>query len=264
MKRTLIAAPLTPLPQEISPLLAGAVLYDSSSSPEARVYFVDKDDGFYLKIAAKGTLAREAQMTRYFHQKGFGAEVLFYGTEQNHDFFLTRAAHGEDLTHAIYLSEPQRLCDVFATTLRALHETPCAACPVPQRMMDYTALVEANYREGRFDPSIFPENSGFWFPTADEAYATFVMGKAAFRCDVLLHGDYCLPNVIFDGWRFSSFIDLGNGGVGDRHVDLFWGAWTLCYNLKTDAYRDRFFDAYGRDLVDSDLLRTVAAAECFG
>ena len=85
-----------------------------------------------------------------------------------------------------------------------------------------------------------------------------------FQNDTLLHGDYCLPNIMLEDWKFSGFIDLGNGGVGDRHVDLFWGAWTLNFNLKTDQYRDRFFDAYGRDRVDEDMLRLVAAAEVFG
>ena len=89
-------------------------------------------------------------------------------------------------------------------------------------------------------------------------------GRDAFQNDTLIHGDYCLPNLLFDGWRFSGFIDLGSGGVGDRHIDLFWGAWTLFYNLKTDAYRDRFFDAYGRDRIDFDRLKAVAAAETFG
>ena len=50
----------------------------------------------------------------------------------------------------------------------------------------------------------------------------------------------------------------------DRHVDLFWGAWMLACNLKNDAYRHYFFDAYVRDLVDDERLRIVAAAECFG
>ena len=69
---------------------------------------------------------------------------------------------------------------------------------------------------------------------------------------------------MLDNWRFSGFIDLGNGGVGDRHIDIFWGVWTLIYNFKTDAYCSRFLDAYGRDALDTDMLRVVAAAECFG
>jgi kanamycin kinase len=85
-----------------------------------------------------------------------------------------------------------------------------------------------------------------------------------FKSDVLLHGDYCLPNIILDNWRFSGFIDVGNGGIGDRHVDLYWGAWTLNFNLKTDEYRERFFDAYGRDRVDLDMIDLVSAAEVFG
>jgi kanamycin kinase len=38
----------------------------------------------------------------------------------------------------------------------------------------------------------------------------------------------------------------------------------LGFNLHTDAYRDRFFDAYGRDRVDQNVLQVIAAAEVFG
>ena len=79
--------------------------------------------------------------------------------------------------------------------------------------------------------------------------------------DTLLHGDYCLPNIILDDWRFSGFIDLGHSGVGDRHVDIFWGTWTLNRNLHTHKYRQRFVDAYGREKVDEDMLRVVADIE---
>ena len=88
--------------------------------------------------------------------------------------------------------------------------------------------------------------------------------KESLSSDTLLHGDFCLPNIMLKNWRFCGFIDLGNGGVGDRHVDLYWGAWTLRFNLGTDVFRQRFFDAYGKDLVDPEKLRLIAAAECFG
>ncbi len=59
-------------------------------------------------------------------------------------------------------------------------------------------------------------------------------------------------------------IDVGNGGVADKHIDLFWGAWTLEFNLKTDKFRDRFFDAYGRNNFDSDVINLVSVIEAFG
>ena len=138
---------------------------------------------------------------------------------------------------------------------------PMGGCPVPHRMEEYCRTVEDNYRRGRGDLSLFGEGV---FSSLDEAYCVFREGRGRLKDEVLIHGDYCLPNVLLENFRFSAFVDVGMGGIGDRHVDLFWGAWTLWYNLKTDAYRERFFDAYGRDGFDRDLLRAVAAAEVFG
>ena len=84
------------------------------------------------------------------------------------------------------------------------------------------------------------------------------------KTDTLLHGDYCLPNIMLDNWQFSGFIDLDGAGVGDRHIDLFWGVWTLQFNLKTNRYGQRFLDVYGRDCIDMDLLSAIPYFEAFG
>jgi kanamycin kinase len=34
--------------------------------------------------------------------------------------------------------------------------------------------------------------------------------------------------------------------------------------LKTNAYKERFFDAYGREKIEEERLLAVAAAEVFG
>ena len=258
MKRTQIERiPLT-LPRELERFTEGAKIYDSSSSPQARVYFIDKDGGYYLKTAEKGALRNEAELTRYFHEKGLSANVLAYISAER-DFMLTERVRGEDLTFAKYLAEPKKLCDISAALLRGLHETEFSACPVQNHTAKYLATVERNYRLGLYDLSFAPE-----FTTAEEAYSLVRENAHMLKNEVLLHGDYCLPNVMLDDWRFSGFIDVGNGGVGDRHVDLFWGAWTLNFNLKTDEYRARFFDAYGRDKIDEEKIRIIAAAEVFG
>ena len=119
-----------------------------------------------------------------------------------------------------------------------------------------------NHKKGIFDTSLFGEKQSF--SAADEAFAFVEEHAGLLLSDVLIHGDFCLPNIMLDGWQFSKFIDVGCGGVGDRHIDLFWGAWTLNFNLKTDKFRDIFFDAYGRDVIDDLALRVIEAAEVFG
>ena len=262
MKRTLIDSLPTSIPQSAASLARGSKIYDSSCSPEARVYFIDRDGGYYLKRAAQGSLSREATMTEYFHKKGMGARVLDYLSCDEYDWLLTERVAGEDCTHEIYKGDPERLCDLLAAELRALHELDFSDCPVQDRVGEYIALAEKNFATGNYSTEHFPDSFGY--TSAKEAYAALKAGKASLKNEVLIHGDYCLPNVMLDDWRFSGFIDLGNGGVGDRHIDLFWGAWTLEFNLGTNRYRERFFDAYGRDKIDENKLRTVAAAEVFG
>ena len=75
MKRTLLECIPDTFPDSVREFVDGAKIYDSSCSPEARVYFVDKDVGYYIKTSAAGTLEREALMTAYFHKKGLGASL---------------------------------------------------------------------------------------------------------------------------------------------------------------------------------------------
>ena len=57
-----------------------------------------------------------------------------------------------------------------------------------------------------------------------------------------------------DGPGVTGLTDLGEGGLGDGHFDLYWAMWSLEYNLKTDRYNRRFLDAYGMDGVDEERL----------
>ncbi len=262
MIRTPIQLHPADVPDEFHAILAGSAIYDSSCSDVARVYYIDRDKGYYLKSAPAGRLAREALMGQYFYGLGLGAEVLHHLTAGERDWMLSRRMPGEDGTHTDYLSDPAWLSATLGETLRMLHDTPTAGCPGARYLEDYLTLAETNYRTGHYDASHFPDSFGY--RSAGEAWDTLSAGRQLLRGDTLIHGDYCLPNVMFCGRRFSGFIDLGNSGVGDRHIDLFWGAWSLGFNLGSDAWRDRFFDAYGRERIDADALRVVAAAEVFG
>lgn len=262
MKRTEIQLDYDAYPSEIVEFIKDAKLFDSSCSPEARVTMIDRDQGYFLKEATCGKLKKEAELAKFFASKQLTSEVLFYSTVRGKDYLLTKRVWGEDATFSAYLEQPKRLCEVLAESMLLLHATESEDCPVIDRMISYFATVEERYDKGLFDPSIYGDRKGF--KTAEDAFKAVQECKHMFESKQLIHGDFCLPNIILNDFKFSGFIDVGNAGIGDRHVDLFWCAWSLWYNLKTDKYTDRFFDAYGREKINNAILRAVYAAEAFG
>ncbi len=259
MKRTPVTIDLGLFPAELHSLLEGAAVFDSSCSAAAQVYFVDREGGFYLKCAPAGSLAEEAKTAAFFHEKGLGAEVLGYICADR-DYFLTRKLSGEDCIDPRYLADPARLAETTGTLLRKLHETDPAGAPV-DCLQKYLALAEKPLEEQVYEEDLFPDNWGYRTPK--EAFSVMRETAPKLKNDVLIHGDYCLPNIMLDDWRFTGFIDLDGGGRGDRHIDLFWGAWTLQFNLHTDRWCARFLDAYGRDAFDPEILKAIAAFEVF-
>lgn len=259
MKRTPINTDPTQIPSVFHPFVKDADIFDSSCSPAAKVYFIDKGPGFYLKKAPKGSLQKEAAMTRFFHERGLAADVLAYESLEE-DWMLTSRVVGEDCTYEEYLAEPVRLCDTTAALLRQLHDTDPSGCPI-NRTAAYLDTARKNYVCQAFDTSLFPDNWGYRTP--EEAWRVVEENGKYLKADSLLHGDYCLPNIMLDNWKFSGFIDLDAAGIGDKHIDLFWGMWSMQFNLKTDRYRERFLDAYGRDQINEDVFPIIAALEVF-
>lgn len=250
---------LSDFPEVFHPLLEDCPVFDSSCSPQARVWYLPREGGLYLKSAACGSLRREAAMTAFLHGKGMAAEVLAYESGEK-DWLLTRAVPGEDCTFGRYLENPGRLSEILGERLRFLHELPTEGCPITDHTARYLQTAEENRSKGLFDPFYYPGGD----ITAEKAWEIVRETAPQLKSDVILHGDYCLPNVMLDAWQFSGFIDLDHGGIGDRHIDLYWGCWSLGFNLKTDRFRDRFLDAYGREKINEALLAAVGAFEVFG
>ncbi len=162
-------------------------------------------------------------MTEYFHELGLSAEVIYFGSDFERDYLITRRIPGEDCTDRIYLENPERLCDTTAGLLRQLHENNGSGCPVENRLKSYIAAVEIGCDRQHYEPELF---SGIWeFSSFEETREAAREGIRYLVRDALIHGDYCLPNIILDNWKLSGFIDLGNGGIGDRHIDILWGIW---------------------------------------
>lgn len=244
-------------PAELHELLLLGSIYDSSCSSNAMTLYCAA--GYYIKIDEKGELALEADLCARFYDIGLGVKVIRY-ISADKDYLVTQSAVGEDLTH--HLNDPQKLCELLASSLRRLHNQPLCDAPVSSRHQRYLDSANGDFSGGYYDESVLMD--GFRIHNKQEAWDIMQANKGKLKADTLIHGDACLPNIICNNGKLSSFIDFSMAGVGDKHIDLYWAIWSLQYNLKTDQYTDYFLDQYGRENFDHDMLKVVAAFELFG
>ncbi|PDP87857.1 aminoglycoside phosphotransferase APH(3') [Glycomyces fuscus] len=188
-----------------------------------------------------------------------------------------------------------RVVVLLARAARALHAAPAGGCPfdmTPSARLERarervaSGLVERSWaaagREGPPAAEVLSELDGL--------ARALGPGRTA-----LVHGDYCLPNVLLDtglvrggagrahrsapagrgpgpadgapsageGW---ALVDLGRAGLGDPHADLADMVGSLLSPMNPqfgpeDA--ERFLDAYGREDVDPERLRLCAGIDSF-
>ncbi len=133
-----------------------------------------------------------------------------------------------------------------------IHSLPVDDCPV-KNLTDN--LYEEFARSVQRNEGVYQHIADYLgIKTLEEAKAAAESARTLLKNDTVLHGDYCLPNIMLENLVGKHVIDVGEGGAGDKHFDLFWGLWSLSYNLKTDAYREDFLAAYGKKCIENDLI----------
>ncbi len=73
---------------------------------------------------------------------------------------------------------------------------------------------------------------------------------------VFTHGDYCLPNILFDG-KQTSIIDLDYASISFRYSDILDCIWSLEFNFGTNMYTQRFLHEYGISELDEEIVEDV-------
>jgi kanamycin kinase len=171
-------------------------------------------------------------------------DVLGCGTEDGTDWLATGALDGSDGTAPHHVGEPARLVRCLATALRAFHDSaPVAACPFDFRLDAALSHVRSRIAAGLVDPArdFHPEHLHF---SAQEAARFLETSRPKTEDLVVCHGDYCPPNILFENWSLTGFVDLGELGVADRWWDLATATWSLTWNLGP-GLEELFLSEYG-------------------
>ena len=179
------------------------------------------ENGLYLKCGTGvESLKREKERLLWLENRLRVPRVVAFEESSAKDetsspaaFLLTEALDGAPLCDERFLKEPKRLISSLAEAISEVHSIGIGDCPF----------------------------------TAER------IPQAVDSDSVFCHGDFCLPNIVYDNGRLG-YLDLGDAGVGDRWLDYAWCLWSLGYNLKTDTYRNDLLHALGIDF-DSEKYR---------
>jgi kanamycin kinase len=159
----------------------------------------------------------EALMTDYLSNYGVCPKVLMYTSDNVKDYLITDQIIGTDAASDEYLLQPGRLADVFGESLAVLYQIKAVDCPRINGLKEMITRAEENYRAGRADKGLLRY---LGYINVDVAYKDMISLYGCFLEDrVIIHGDYCLPNLILHGFKNKGYIDVSYGGVGDRHYE---------------------------------------------
>ncbi|MBR6801005.1 MAG: phosphotransferase [Eubacteriaceae bacterium] len=235
-------------PESIIPYLTDCDIYDSSCHSEAKVYYSSK--GYFIKTAPKGTLFTEAENAKAFYEKGVGVKVIRYVSEEK-DYLVTQKAVGEDLTH--FKGSVEEICEIIIDSMSQIHAYEEVNVGISFAMKHYDSFEPKNENA---DITEFTNLLGV--TSAEKAREIIIKNRGILRCESLIHGDMCLPNIIRADDGKITFIDLGYAGMGDKNIDVYWAAWTLWYNIGLDA-AELFLEKYTG--YSSSAVSYIAACE---
>lgn len=163
-------------------------------------------DRFLKHREDAGRLRLEKDRCLFLEGRVRAPRVLEYGENEHGAWLLTDRVPGSSSCLNPWIGRPESLTDTLAEAMLALHAVPAEDCPFAAD-----------------DAERSPEGSAL----------------------CLVHGDFCLPNIMIARGKFSGFVDVGGCGLGDPWIDVAWCLWSLVYNLKTDRYNTRLLGALG-------------------
>lgn len=213
----------------------------------ADVWQIQWPDGeAYLKAQAVGfteSLARDAEILRWFSTYTRVPEVLAYHQDQHKEYLLMSALPGRPMSDESFQSDSDHMIREVVKALRQIHAIPIELCPFDASLNVKLAEAEQRMQAGEIDvDDCEPEYQGV---PAEVLYQRLLDTRPATEDRVVTHGDACLPNFLIDAQGFSGMIDLGRAGIADRWQDLALLIRTLRHNGFSQAEQAFALECYG-------------------
>ena len=211
----------------------------------------------YLKInpvSAVDRLSDERERIEWLQGRLPVPCVLYYGADATYEYLLLSAVSGIMACEQSLCNDVPKVVRLLAQGLRMIHSIPIHDCPFDRSLPAAMALARQRVEAGLVDESDFDaERAG---KHASDLYDELLKQCPETEDLVFTHGDYCLPNILFD-WQhntISGFIDLARAGIADRYHDLALAARSLAFNFDA-RWIPLLFQEYGITEPDEDKVR---------
>jgi len=227
------------LPEKIQKYIKDMELQnDHEGMSKAKVIkCTEQNKELYLKIEkVSSETEREYNVYQWLQGKLPVPKIICRVIENDTAYMLLEKAEGLMLEDDLYRSNPDLLIKLAADGINQLQKLDVSECK-----FDSTIDYKLKKAKERIDKGFYTEVDHNKYTeginNTDEAYEYLVKNKPK-EILVFSHGDYCLNNFFSDGNSITGYIDMGRGGIADRHQDV-----ALCIRELLDfpsEYTDRF------------------------
>jgi aminoglycoside phosphotransferase len=197
---------------------------------EDTVYRLHGAETCYLKTGVD--LRVEHDCLRWLEGRLPAPRVLHYEVVDGLQYLLMTAVPGV-MMHEVGLPYRRRV-QLMAEGARMWHALPVDECPFDWRLDAHLARAQYNVTNDLIDRDDFdPVKRGC---SAQSVLDQVRRARPASEDLVVVHGDYCLPNILVDPLteQLTGFVDVGRMGVADRFVDLALASRSIAFNLGAD------------------------------
>lgn len=233
-------------PKPIRKLLQGAVIEQSWVRDDGygSTWRFARPDGEPCYLKVDRNLGRELDRLRWLVGRLSVPSVIAWTEAAGGEGWLvTKAIPGAPASSLAADGGADWLIDLLADALRLVHSLPVEECPFDTTTERLIATAEDRVRRGS-SKRVWDRVRGAWL-SASAAFEELMARRPASGGLVVVHGDYCLPNVLVADRQVSSYLDVGNLGRGDPCIDLAACEYSGRRNLGRQWDGQRFFRRYG-------------------
>jgi aminoglycoside phosphotransferase len=168
-------------------------------------------------------------------------EVLLFAEDETNEYLLLSEVPGVNASNDSLKNDIPRTVNELVTGLKMIHKLPVENCPFDSRLEYKIEIARKRIEKGLVDEKDFDDEQ--LGKTAEDLFEELLAIVPVDEDLVFTHGDYCLPNIIFENGNLSGFVDWSGAGIADKYQDLALLTRSVCYNFGAE-WEESVFEIY--------------------